>query len=311
MGGVEIDYASLALGRDDIEATLAPFLADRWTKGEAGFRTRRGRQLAKWRYRRAKRVLLGWLPEGKRTQKYVDESYNQTFAARPWPETNAARDSDPKPTLADWGDEGLLVRRYGLGRVHLLLMARIIRAMGARNVLEVGSGTGINMFVLAALVPEARFTGVELTETGVAQAQTVLKAGELPRQLADYCPEPVRDMAAHRRVEAMQGNAVDLPFEAGSFDLVFTRQALEQMDMIRDQALSEIARVASDRVLLVEPFADAQTDGLRRTYVAAKDYFSLPVEGLRRFGIVPEHRTRAFPQSTTLGIELVSARRRG
>jgi predicted O-methyltransferase YrrM len=305
----DIDYASLSLSRDEIEATIAPFLVERWTKSDPGFRARRGRQLRKFRFRRAKRILLGWLPQGKRTQRYVEDSYNETFAARPWPETNAAPGSDAKPTLADWGDEGLLVRRYGLGRVHLLLMARIIRAMGARNVLEVGSGTGINMFVLAALVPEARFTGVELTETGVRQAQTVVEAEEFPRQLAEYCPEPVRDMAAHRRVKVIQGNAVDLPFERGSFDLVFTRQALEQMDMIRDEALAEIARVASDRVLLVEPFADAQTDGLRQTYVAAKDYFSLPVEGLRRFGIAPVHRTRAFPQNTTLGIELVAARR--
>ena len=127
----DIDYASLSLSRDEIEATIAPFLVERWTKSDPGFRSRRGRQLRKVRFRRAKRILLGWLPEGKRTQRYVEDSYNETFAARPWPETNAAPGSDTKPTLADWGDEGLLVRRYGLGRVHLLLMARIIRAMGA------------------------------------------------------------------------------------------------------------------------------------------------------------------------------------
>lgn len=310
MADILDDFSSLALTREEIERTLAPFLVARWRANDPAYLRRRTRQLLKWRYRLAKRLLLGWLPKGRRTQTYVEESYDQTFAARPWPETNAPPDSDPKPTLARWGDEGLLVRRYGLGRVHLLLMSRIIRALGAKSVLEVGSGTGINLFVLAAILPDVRFTGVELTATGVAQASSVVNAPEQPPLLTAYCPEPVRDPSAHRRVEIRRGNALALPFEAGAFDLVYTRQALEQMEMIRDRALAEIARVAGRHVLFVEPFADANQDALRRTYVAAKDYFSLPVADLATFGVEPVHTTRAFPQNTCLGIELVVGRRR-
>lgn len=299
----------LALQPDEIERTLAPFLVARWKVDDPEFVARRARQLRKWRYRRAKRALLGWLPRGRRTQTYVEESYDQTFTERPWPETSAAPGSDPKPTLAQWGDEGLLVRRYGLGRVHLLLMARIIRALGVTSVLEVGAGTGINLFVLAAMLPDVRFTGIELTATGVAQAASVVAAPDLPPRLAEYCPAPVRDSSAHRRIDIRRGNALELPFADGAFDLVFTRQALEQMVMIRVPALREIARVARRHVLLVEPFADANQDTLRRSYVAAKDYFSLPVAGLRTFGIEPVHTSRAFPQNTCLGIELVVGRR--
>lgn len=138
----------------EIKATLAPFVMARMAEHDPRFVARRARQVRKYRYRRARRVLLGWLPEGKRTQAYVEQSYDRTFAERPWPETHGATE-DPKPTWAAYGAERLVVRRYGLGRVHLLAMARIIRALGARSVLEVGSGTCINLFVLAALPPRS------------------------------------------------------------------------------------------------------------------------------------------------------------
>ncbi len=301
--------AALALTRAEIEATLAPFVVERYVPGDARFAARRARSLRKWRLKLAKRRLFGWLPEGRRTQAYVEASYDKTFAERPWPETLPPVAPDPKPTLAEWGEEGLLLRRYGLGRVHLRLMARMIAALKPRTVLEVGCGTGINLFVLAAFAPEVRFAGIELTETGVAQGHSVVAANLLPRRLAEYCPEPVRDPSAHRRIEIRRANALELPFQPGAFDLVFTRQALEQMEMIRAKALAEIARVAKPHILLVEPFADANRDPLRRAYVAAKDYFSLPVAGLRDFGIEPIHTSRAFPQNVRLGIELVLGRR--
>jgi hypothetical protein len=59
---------------------------------------------------------------------------------------------------------------------------------------------------------------------------------------------------------------------------------------------------------MAEPFADFNRDYLRRTYVAAKDYFSLPVEGLRRFGIEPEQRFADYPQNLLLGIGVVLGR---
>ncbi|MGH6718245.1 MAG: class I SAM-dependent methyltransferase [Alphaproteobacteria bacterium] len=306
-------FAQPAPSPAEISATLAPFVLERYAPGDARCAARRARLLRTWRLKLARRRLFGWLPRGRRTQAYVEHSYDRTFAARPWPETlppsgEQAVAPEAKPTLAEFQGEGLLVRRYGLGRVHLLLMARVIRALGARTVLEVGAGTGINLFVLQALVPEASFTGIELTETGVAQARTVIAAERFPARLAQYCPAPVADADAYRRVDVRRGNALDLPFAQGSFDLVFTRQALEQMEMIRTPALKEIARVARAHTLFVEPFADANRDALRRAYVAAKDYFSLGVDGLRDFGIEPVHWSRAFPQNVCLGIELVVGR---
>ena len=65
----------------EIEATLAPFVMARMAEHDPRFVARRARQVRKYRYRRARRVLLGWLPEGKRTQAYVEQSYDRTFVA--------------------------------------------------------------------------------------------------------------------------------------------------------------------------------------------------------------------------------------
>lgn len=303
-----VRLAGINLSDDEVRATLAPFVLELYPPGDARFRKRHAKLMAKWRLKRLKRAVLGALAGLKRTQAYVEQSYETTFAQRPWPETLPPVTPETKPTLADWGDEALLVRRYGLGRAHLLLMARTIAALQPKNVLEVGCGTGINLFVLAAQLPDVQWTGIELTQTGVAQANQVIGAPELPKLLADYCPVPVADRAAHRRIVVQRGNAMKLDFPDKHFDMVITRQALEQMDMIREPVLKEIARVAKRHVVLTEPFADFNRDPLRSTYVAAKDYFSLPVAGLESFGITPLRATNAFPQNVCLGIGMVVGR---
>ena len=89
---------------------------------------------------------------------------------------------------------------------------------------------------------------------------------------------------------------------------MFTRLALEQMEAVRDAALFEIARVAKAHVVMLEPFADFNTSPLNRDFVRAKDYFSLPVAGLSRFGIEPTFTHDDFPQKLTLGQGLVVAK---
>ena len=60
--------------------------------------------------------------------------------------------------------------------------------------------------------------------------------------------------------------------------------------------------------LSVEPFADFNPSPLNRNFVAAKDYFSLSVAGLSRFGIEPTHTFDDFPQKLTLGQGLVAGK---
>ena len=50
-----------------------------------------------------------------------------------------------------------------------------------------------------------------------------------------------------------KANAVKLPFEDNSFDLVITRHTLEQIPLLLPQVLSEIIRVAKSHIVLFEP----------------------------------------------------------
>lgn len=301
--------AKLAPGAEEVERLLAPFLIERFPSTSPRFRQLVAGKQAKWLWRGAKRQALGWLPGVKRTQDYVRSSYEETYAKLPFSVTHAPPSSEPKPTLATYGDEGLVLRRRALVRTHLVAMARAIEAFQPRRVLEVGAGPGTNMFVLSTRFPNVEFVGIELTEEGVAQGNRVISEPELPKLIDDYCPWDDLDRQAYRRVELRQGDATKLPFEAGSFDLVFTRQALEQMESVREPALSEISRVASENLLFCEPFADFQTSPLRRRYIAAKDYFSLRSDELPRFGIRPTHVVGEFPQNVVMGVGLVCGTR--
>ena len=58
-----------------------------------------------------------------------------------------------------------------------------------------------------------------------------------------------------------------------SQDLVFSVQALEQMESIRERALSEMARVSRKYVVMFEAFRDWNATGLHRDCIVGKNYF--------------------------------------
>lgn len=148
--------------------------------------------------------------------------------------------------------------------------------------LEAGAGAGVNLLVLSTLFPDVAFTGVEVTASGVARAKALAAADRLPEALLRLAPEGPLDPGAHRRVAFERGSGESLPFADGSFDLVFTRQALEQMEPIRDRAMHEVGRVSRSRVLMIEPFREANDVPLRRRYIIWQRYFQGALADLPR-----------------------------
>lgn len=292
-----------------IEEVMAPYVVERMPTDTDTWRGRVSALERKWRWRLLKRKLLGWMPKGRRDQSAIRGEYERIWADGSIPGTSENPTTRPVP--AEWRGEGLMVRRGALPRVHLLFMARAIEALNPRTVLEVGAGDGRNLFALSARFPHIDWHGVELTNSGVQRAQAVQKEDALPEGITSYFPWPVEDPEAFRRIEFKVGNATALPHPDQSFDLVMTHLALEQMEQVRDQALTEIARVSKGDVLLLEPFADFNATPLRRNAVKAIDYLSLPVAALEQFGIEPCQVTDAFPQKVRLGNGLVVGRLRG
>lgn len=195
-----------------------------------------------------------------------------------------------------WRRRGMLVEPQALRKVHMLYLMRAIEVLQPRRVLEVGCGNGNVVLTLAARFPGISFTGVELTDSGVAVAREVQALPELPASMVRGSPEPLQDLTAHRFVDLRVGDARALPFADRSFDLVYTRLALEQMEQIRNQALREITRVADHAVVLVEPWRDYNLTDPGRPYVRRVGYFTGRIGDLKKLGFLEVMSTVDLPQ---------------
>ena len=297
---------ALALPDDEIERVLTAYRAARfplaspeWRSLVAQETSRRRVSMRYWRNR-----LLGWAISRKRRGGRVEESYDQI-----WAKADFAKLVDPaqQKVLLEWRQEGLMANPSITQKLHLSLMIKAVRLLRPQTVLEVGSGWGINLLILACQCPDAHWQGVELTKNGVDLTRSLADGNELPEPLLRLMPGPPVDPKGFQKIQVERGSAEKLPYPDASFDLVITRQALEQMESIREAALSEIARVARSHVLMVESFREMNNDGLRRKYVIASDYFRGRLADMPRYGLKPLFVYTDWPHKISLKPVMVLA----
>jgi len=284
--------------RRAIEAAYRPFLLD----GAAGARAWR-RDFARRRRATFKRMIKRALGLKQRDSQAIQAEYHDAWSSGHGKYDVAAGPRKPAAWL--WNERKLALDGVAAARLRAPLLAAVIERLQPKKVLEVGCGNGINLLSLAGHFPDVEFTGIDLTPAGIEAAKKVQAESELPRQLADYIPLEATGPDAFKRIRLMVGSAAELPFADGEFDLVYTVLAVEQMERIRDSALSEIARVSGGHVLMLEPFRDSNRRGLRRLYALSRNYFRGSIDGLRQFGLEPLWATDDFPQEAFLGSPLV------
>jgi len=274
-----------------------PVDGPRWAELTAGERNRYGR-------RRLKQALFGALTSRfKRSQQSVRAFYEEGWQA------NSAVDQAVRRSVDrfEWRGQGYEAYYPASPALHNYLVSRALVAIRPETALEVGCGSGLQTLVLASRHPDVRFHGAELTAAGVREARTLQQLEELPEVLADFAFDPVLDRRAHRRVEFREASAADLPYEDDSMDVVYTTIALEQMEEIREAAVTSLARVARRYVVMVEPFRDFNRQGVRRDYVRSRDIFGACVDDLTRYGLKPVLTFTDFPSKVSLGVGLVVA----
>lgn len=216
-----------------------------------------------------------------------------------------------KRTLAmRWRNRGMLVSPQLLRQVHIAYLMHAIETIRPKRVLEVGCGNANVLFALASRFPEIEFAGVELTAAGVAAAKNMQAETELPQSFAAASPQPPRDLTAHRRVDVRQADARALAFPDRSFDLVYTRLALEQMEEIRNQVMKEVARVAAEALVLIEPWRDFNISGPGRDYIRRQGYFTAKARHLARFGFAVVYASDDIPQKVQMSSGPVVALRK-
>ncbi|MEQ9643315.1 MAG: class I SAM-dependent methyltransferase [Alphaproteobacteria bacterium] len=285
----------------EIQRLLAPDTAND-EPGAAAWRTLERKLARNWKIARLRRAL--GVARRSRDVDYVQGRYENL-----WSQDDLRSDQDQKLSPILWGERRMMVRPRALKRLYLRLVLGLLRDRRPGTVLEVGCGNGRNLFALAAMYPDPRYTGIELSEAGVAAARGFQAEPTVGEAIARHAPAPLADPAAHRKITFMQGNAAALPFEDASFDVAVTILALEQMEAVRDQALAELARVASDLVVMIEPWRDLNQTGFRRDRIISHGYFSASVADLGRFGLEPVHVDLTLPSKLQMGVALVVAKR--
>gem|GEM_PF-632524 len=303
-----MEDAELGVVETDVWAAFEPFVYQGSSAPGTAWRSDvRNRKL-----KLLKRTLRKLLRSGERVGRGSEEVLGEY--ERAW--SRAGYDNyDPQRRPSEgtpwqWRGRHLLASDIGATRARQLLLARAIQRLGPRTVLEVGCGNGINLLILAGMLPQVEFHGVELTDAGhrAARRQQALEA--LPEQLGRFSPLPVEDPHAFRRVRFHQGTAQHLEFADAQFDLVITVLAVEQMERIRDIALGEIARVARRHVIMIEPFRDVNRGFWRRLNVYQRGYFKGAIADLADYGLNVEIATDDFPQEVFLGACFVLAHKR-
>jgi len=144
-----------------------------------------------------------------------------------------------------------------------------LKTLNVKKVLEVGAGFArLAPFLLEAKACET-WEGVEFSPTMIESSKQYLDYSILKTPPLKTPPEEETEIEKNFRLERLklfedinshitlkQGNALDLPYEDKSFDLVYTHACLMHIPPHQVQrARSEIARVAKNYIVCLERFA--------------------------------------------------------
>jgi demethylmenaquinone methyltransferase/2-methoxy-6-polyprenyl-1,4-benzoquinol methylase len=117
---------------------------------------------------------------------------------------------------------------FGMHRAWKRALISGVKALEPQAVLDVASGTGDIALALVQAMPRAQVTGLDFSKNMLDVARR--------RVLAS------RSLGDEARLSFVQGNAMDMPFESDSFDVVVISFGLRNMPDYQ-RSLEEMARV--------------------------------------------------------------------
>ena len=167
--------------------------------------------------------------------------------------------------------------------IFINLISSQIKNKSIKSVLEVGCGIGLNIFTLAKDFPEVKFTGIDISSTGIA-----------------FCKEKLYSLNEYKNLSFLEENAKNLTFPANSFDLTYTVLALEQMNQIKTQVIENIKWVTSKKIVFIEPFKNVNKNLINKINMKNSDYLDLSYKDLDILGLKINDITEDFPQRLSL-----------
>ena len=127
--------------------------------------------------------------------------------------------------------------------------------------------------------PEVKFTGIDISSTGIA-----------------FCKEKLNLLNEYKNLSFLEENAKNLTYPANSFDLTYTVLALEQMNQIKTQVIENIKWVTSKKIVLIEPFKNVNQNLVNKIHMKNSDYLDLSYNDLDIIGYRISDIIEDFPQ---------------
>lgn len=159
-------------------------------------------------------------------------------------------------------------------------IAEYIKKYQCKTILEVGSGTGLNLLHLAPMFPDVQFYGVELTQSGIDHSKRVFAHPPKEFELAHQHGEI-------KNVHLIKGNILRdetiNELKKTQFDLVFTSLVLEQLNNYLDVVFTNIFKLDFTHFLFNEQWFNFNFDVARFRHLLMFDYFRAPTELLNHF----------------------------
>ena len=248
--------------------------------------------------KKIKNFIFSKITSFKRSQSFTKNRYN-----RIWSKTDLNTFYNPLSanncSIHSFDNKYFLSSNALTTRIQQYLIIEKIKELKPSNVLEVGCGQGFQLLILSRLFPEISFVGIDQSSVGIDFAKSF--KGEI---LDEVLTKPLKykfNENLNNKLDYYVQDAKKIEIEDNSVDLVFTNLALEQMDNIKFEVISEIKRVSRNYIVMIEPFKDLNNKGIKYLHHSAKKYFNLPYSDLEDKNYKILEYQKNFPNLISLG----------
>jgi len=237
----------------------------------------------------------------KRSTKKTEIIYNKS-----WNKKDNKKWFSPKENLTiHYHNQKKVLASSGLTqRIWQNIIIKKIMEIRPKNILEVGSGNGINSFLIASCFKNIKITGIDFSNNGIIKSNELLKTKKFDKNF--YQPLKFKfNKKKINNLNFMKMNAKNLKFTNGSFDFIFTILALEQMNGIHLQVIKEIKRCAKKHIILIEPFKNLNLKGLSYLHHKSNDYLNLNYKDLECANFKINEYQYKYPNKISLNVGMV------
>lgn len=176
---------------------------------------------------------------------------------------------------------------FGIDKLWRKKAVSIIKRHGGKNMLDVATGTGDLAINMGKSMPDARITGIDLSEKMIGCGLAKIRSAKLDD-----------------RIQLMQADCLDLPFDDDSFDVITVAYGVRNFEKLQ-QGYNEMARVMKPGGMLVVIELSTPTSRLVLPFYKLYTRHIIPMVGrivskdVRAYTYLPES-IAAVPQGHTM-----------